>query len=165
MFELFQPFLRALIRVTWERTANAPLPAEDSPVYQRLLRLFEERFAELERSFRSDMLRLLVDAVRSGESVEDVAFEIARVRNVGLVRAETIAHTELAAGQSVVKVTNYAQLGVDRYEYLAKLDERTTQLCKDANGKVFSLRDATLGTNLPPLHPRCRSTVIPYVGE
>ena len=34
--------------------------------------------------------------------------------------------------------------------------------CKCLNGEVFKTENAMEGENYPPMHPRCRSTTVPY---
>lgn len=50
-------------------------------------------------------------------------------------------------------------VGADTYEYIAILDERTTEQCKSLNGKEFKISEARVGVNLPPLHINCRSSI------
>ena len=33
------------------------------------------------------------------------------------------------------------------------------------NGKVFKIKDMTPGINAPPMHPWCRSTTVPQMGN
>ena len=54
---------------------------------------------------------------------------------------------------------------VDEYQYLATLDNRTSDICRELDGKVFKLSEAQTGVNLPPMHPYCRSTTVPYYPE
>lgn len=51
------------------------------------------------------------------------------------------------------------------YEYVAKLDSKTTKICRGLDGKVFKVKDMTPGVNAPPMHPFCRSAVVPHVGD
>lgn len=51
------------------------------------------------------------------------------------------------------------------YKYVAKLDGKTTKTCRGLNGKVFKVKDMKPGLNAPPMHPFCRSSVVPYVGD
>lgn len=51
------------------------------------------------------------------------------------------------------------------YKYVAKLDGKTTKTCRGLNGKVFKVKDMKPGVNAPPMHPFCRSSVVPYVGD
>ena len=51
------------------------------------------------------------------------------------------------------------------YEFVAKMDERTSKTCRSMNGKVFKVKDMIPGVNAPPMHVWCRSAVVPYVGN
>ncbi|KNY24993.1 minor capsid protein [Pseudobacteroides cellulosolvens] len=51
---------------------------------------------------------------------------------------------------------------VSQYEYVATLDNLTSEICQGLDGLVFKLSDRQVGVNYPPVHPNCRSTVIPY---
>jgi uncharacterized protein with gpF-like domain len=50
------------------------------------------------------------------------------------------------------------------YEYSAVMDDRTSDICADLDGKFFSVQDAN--SVQPPLHFNCRSQFIPvFVDE
>ena len=36
-------------------------------------------------------------------------------------------------------------------------------MCQSRDGEVYPMSEKTVGFNYPPLHPRCRSTVAPYI--
>ncbi|WP_316959815.1 minor capsid protein [Staphylococcus sp. IVB6181] len=48
---------------------------------------------------------------------------------------------------------------------MAKLDERASKICRQNDDKVFYVKDMVPGVNAPPMHPNCRSTTAPYVGN
>lgn len=54
---------------------------------------------------------------------------------------------------------------VDQYEYVSTLDNRTSDICIELDGTKFPLKEAAPGINMPPMHPYCRSTTIPYFPE
>ncbi|EMB4136641.1 TPA: minor capsid protein, partial [Staphylococcus aureus] len=57
-------------------------------------------------------------------------------------------------------------LGEDgEYKYVAKIDSKTSKLCHSLNGKIFKVKDMIPGVNAPPMHPWCRSTTVPHVGN
>ncbi|KYG90374.1 hypothetical protein A0U40_18230 [[Bacillus] sp. KCTC 13219] len=60
-------------------------------------------------------------------------------------------------------MASYEQLGADRYQFLATLDLRTSDICASLDGKKFATKDKQAGVNCPPMHPNCRSTTIPVV--
>ncbi len=55
----------------------------------------------------------------------------------------------------------YRAAGLEQYIFLATLDLRTSEICHSLDGRRFDLAQAQAGTNLPPMHPNCRSTTIP----
>ena len=36
-------------------------------------------------------------------------------------------------------------------------------MCQSRDGEVYPMSEKSVGFNYPPLHPRCRSTVAPYI--
>lgn len=64
------------------------------------------------------------------------------------------------------KLTYLKELGEDgEYKYVAKIDKKTSKLCHSLNGKVFKVKEMIPGVNAPPMHPWCRSTTVPHVGN
>lgn len=59
----------------------------------------------------------------------------------------------------------YKSSGLERYQFEATLDDRTTQVCQDLDGTVHYIKDAVEGVNLPKMHYGCRSTVVPYIED
>ena len=59
-------------------------------------------------------------------------------------------------------IAGYKACGVEEYELLATLDDRTSDICQDMDGKHFLLSQKEVGVNYPPFHPNCRTTTIPY---
>lgn len=51
------------------------------------------------------------------------------------------------------------------YQFVAKMDSKTTKTCRSLNDKTFKVKDMVPGVNAPPLHPFCRSAVVPHIDE
>lgn len=77
-------------------------------------------------------------------------------------RLERLARTEFNHIANDASVSAYEAVGLEMYEYLATLDNKTSAICQALDGKKFKLEDRKVGVNFPPLHPNCRSTTIPY---
>ena len=58
---------------------------------------------------------------------------------------------------------SFEESGIVYYEFIAVLDNRTSKVCQSRDGEVYPMSEKSVGFNYPPLHPRCRSTVAPYV--
>ena len=64
------------------------------------------------------------------------------------------------------KLTYLKDLGEDgEYKYVAKIDKKTSKICHSLNDKVFKVKDMIPGVNAPPMHPWCRSTTVPHLGN
>lgn len=72
-------------------------------------------------------------------------------------------HTETNYIANQAELDGYKECGLERYEFSAHLDNRTSEICAEMDGKVFDLKDAQAGTNLPPMHPFCRSSTVPVL--
>lgn len=98
-----------------------------------------------------------------GTDNRKLARELAKRMNSSLNVSARVVRTEgiYLANQADMNV--YRNTGVEQYEYCATLDNRTSPICRSMDGRVFKLSEATVGVNLPPLHPYCRSTTIPVV--
>lgn len=71
-------------------------------------------------------------------------------------------YTEKAYFASLADIESYRRLGVEQFEFLATLDSRTSEICQEMDGRVFKVSQYEIGVNVPPLHPNCRSTTVPY---
>lgn len=56
----------------------------------------------------------------------------------------------------------YKEDQVEKYELLATLDMKTSDICRKADGKVYEVEKAVVGVNYPPLHVFCRTTTTPH---
>lgn len=108
---------------------------------------------ELERSF----------AV--GRSIQKTTKAIVDITNVSRSRAEALVRTEANFFHNAAAQKSYEDAGIDRYEILATLDSRTSQICRKQDGKIYKESEYKPGETAPPFHPRCRTTTIPYFDE
>ena len=102
----------------------------------------------------------MVDCIARGASKDELVRQLQKDMNVGFKQADRIARTELTYIQNQSTYDKYREAGVEKYRYLATDDSRTSEICSETDGKVFLLKDASVGVNYPPLHPNCRCTVL-----
>ena len=55
------------------------------------------------------------------------------------------------------RVQIFEYYGIKRVQFKALIDDRTTDICREMNGKIIDINDLVLGENMPPLHYNCRS--------
>lgn len=101
-----------------------------------------------------------------GRSNQEIARDVADRMNVSYSNAVRLVRTEVnyISNKGTIKAYNESQV-VPEFEYVATLDNRTSDICIDMDGKVFPLAQAQTGVNVPPLHPHCRSTTVPHFAE
>lgn len=75
---------------------------------------------------------------------------------------ERIVRTSLNHIANVANERAMVEAEVDKYQYLATLDFRTSAVCRSLDLEVF---DVDSNSPRPPQHPNCRSTTIPYLGS
>ena len=94
-----------------------------------------------------------------GVPVSDMVRDVRERMGVGTSDATRLVRTELNYVQNQAALDSIKDAGVTYYRFIATLDNRTTPLCRSKDGEVFAVDDAEPGTNMPPLHPRCRSII------
>lgn len=111
----------------------------------------------------TEIKQLLQQEFVRGRSSEEVALDLAHKMNVQLNNAKRLVRTELnyISNKGTIQAYKDSEI-VKQYQFLAHLDNRTSTICMDLDNKIFNVKDAKVGINLPPLHPHCRSTTIPY---
>lgn len=82
--------------------------------------------------------------------------------NVDKSKARVLLQTESARVRSMAEIESYKQMEVSKYQIIATLDDRTSDICQSMDMKVFYTKDYEVGVTAPPFHPNCRSTKAPY---
>lgn len=90
-----------------------------------------------------------------------IAKRIAKRFNTSFSNASRLVETEVAYFQERGMLDSFAALGVEQVRLLAVLDNRTSEMCQELDGKVVDLKDAEPGVTTPPFHCYCRTTVVP----
>lgn len=101
----------------------------------------------------------------TGRSPDKISAEISHELDVSKSNAKRLVQTESAAIHASSRKSMFKQMGVEKYEILATLDTRTTEICRGLDGKVFNVKDYEVGITAPPFHVYCRSTTIPYFDD
>ena len=108
---------------------------------------------------------LTVGIIR-GDSIQKMARQLKKDLKVLYYQAERLVRTETNYAMNQAHLKGYKDSGVvEKYEFLAAHDKRTSKLCRDLDGEMFELSKAVVGENYPPMHPNCRSTVVPVLED
>ena len=99
----------------------------------------------------------------AGRSIENLSRDFAKIYGKQYYsNAKRLIRTETAYVKGQADVLTYEKLGVEEYELLATLDNRTSSICQEKDGKHYPVDDIQVGINYPPFHPNCRTTTIKY---
>ena len=75
----------------------------------------------------------------------------------------TLGLSESTAVGSMTRRQIFRQLGIDKYQFYTKADERTCEVCGSMHGLIFPMSAYEIGVTASPLHPRCRCWEVPIV--
>lgn len=99
----------------------------------------------------------------AGRSIENLSRDFAKIYGKQYYsNAKRLIRTETAYVKGQADVLTYKKLKVEEYELLATLDNRTSSICQEKDGKHYPVDDIQVGINYPPFHPNCRTTTIKY---
>ena len=107
----------------------------------------------------------LIECIARGVSKDTLVTQIKSDFNTGFYNADRLVRTELTYVQNQSCLHRYEDAGITEFKFIADIDERTSDICRSMNGKIFKMKDAVVGENVGPLHPNCRSTIIPIINK
>lgn len=108
----------------------------------------------------------LAKGLIKGSSVKKMATELMNRCESLYYQASRLIRTETNYAMTQGTLNAYIDSGVvQQYEFLAEIDDRTSTECRNKNRQVFNIAAAVVGDTLPPLHPNCRSTIIPVINR
>lgn len=76
-----------------------------------------------------------------------------------------LIRTEYSHILNQATLDGYGECGIDKFKILTALDSRRCDDCGAFEGKVVDIKKAMEGVDIPPFHPNCRCTTIPYFKE
>lgn len=115
--------------------------------------------------FANQVGEIIGGALISGQGVEKTARQVRERFGVHDYYARRLAQTETNYFHNQADAMAYKEMGVDRYVYVATLDLRTSEVCREMDGEIIKYSDMKVGDNFPPLHPNCRSSTRGYIEE
>lgn len=83
-----------------------------------------------------------------------------RFKSIGSIMT-TLGLSESTAVGSLARQKIFRELGIGKYQFYTKSDERTCETCGSMHGLVFPMSAYEVGVTASPLHPRCRCWEVP----
>lgn len=124
---------------------------------------YYDRIWKREYNMAKRIKEKVVQNILIGTNINTLSAEIARDLKMDSDKnVRRLLHTETAYVKGQADLLLYDDLGVEEYEILATLDNRTSAICRKMDGKHYPRKDAVEGENYPPFHINCRTTTIAY---
>lgn len=116
---------------------------------------------DLSKTLKEELLVNLI----TGRTDREAAAIIQNKMRSGAYEARRLVRTESAFIANDMETASYEECGIDTYIFCATLDMKTSEICREHDGKRYKLKDKKTGVNCPPLHPWCRSTTIAGIND
>lgn len=126
---------------------------------------FSERIWDNKEKLVNEVHQSLSRNIMTSGDPKLVIDDLAKKMNTSKANAGRLIMTENAYFSSLAEKDELNDLGVEEYEIVATLDERTSDICQGMDGMVFKVSEFEPGVNAPPFHVNCRSTTVPHFNE
>lgn len=130
---------------------------------------FSDRIWTKKEQMAEELYQALVRNTLGGSNLKDVIDSMTKYVDKSTKNAKSAAArlvmTESAYFASQGQKDCFNDLGVEKYEIVATLDNKTSDICQGLDGKVFEMKEFEPGTTAPPFHVNCRSTTAPYFDD
>lgn len=112
-----------------------------------------------------DLKQQILLNLLTGKSTEEAAMEIAKQYATGAFEARRLVRTESNFISGQMQREAYEDCDAEEYDFIAVLDLRTSDICRELDGKVFKVSEMQPGVNCNPMHPFCRSTTAIHLDD
>ena len=102
----------------------------------------------------------LTASAMSGKSINKIAQELTDYMNVGIYNAVRLVRTEVNHFANEAEMLAYEEVEIEKYRFIATLDNRTCEHCAELDNKVFKVKERKPGKNCPPIHSNDRCTTV-----
>lgn len=126
---------------------------------------YSDRIWKNRKGLVRQVMKNVTNGIIQGHDFKKMSKRLAKDMNVGFYQARRLIETETTGALENAKGVVFREMGITKYQFIATIDDRTSEICKSLNGKVFEEKDRQIGVNCPFCHPFCRSVTVPYVDK
>lgn len=124
-----------------------------------------ERLQNNKANFAYNLGIKLPSALSRGFSGEKSSDEIKKTAKTSNFKSISLVRTYVDSAMNDANIEVYKNSLITHYRYVAILDNRTSEICRELDGHIFKISEAEQGVNLPPMHNNCRSSVCPIIKD
>jgi SPP1 gp7 family putative phage head morphogenesis protein len=118
---------------------------------------FSDRIWNDKKQLVATVDKILTQGTISGQGYEKISKTLMKELNTEYYKAKRIVVTESAFFSSRAQQDCFDDLGVEKYEIVATLDMKTSEICQFMDGKVFEQKRFKPGVTAAPFHCNCRT--------
>jgi SPP1 gp7 family putative phage head morphogenesis protein len=126
---------------------------------------FSERIWKNTDKLAKELNTTLKDGLIIGKSPQEIARDIAKKLDVETFYASRIVRTEGSFFHNLVSLERIKKGDHEKVKIIATLDKRTSEICRHKDQQIVEVAKAEVGVTIPPFHPFCRSTIVPYIED
>lgn len=125
--------------------------------------VYSERIWKGQQNLKDSLKQTLVRGIQDGESLDKMARKVSKQFDSKAFQSKRLVQTETARIIAQSKEKLFKEVGMDKVEWIATLEQNTCNECARLDGKVFNLDDPRRPKL--PRHPNCRCDWLPVVGD
>ena len=100
-------------------------------------------------------------AMHQGKTLDEILTQLdKRFKSIENV-LETLGISESTATGSLSRQEIFKELGITKYQFYTRPDERRCETCGAMHGLIFPISAYEVGVTASPIHPRCRCWEVP----
>lgn len=104
----------------------------------------------------------LTRGILTGKKPDELINEMQSKMNASRSNAGRLVMTETAAISAMGQKDAFQDLGVEEFEIVETLDNKTCEVCAEMDGQHFPMSEYAVGVTAPPFHPWCRGCTCPH---
>ena len=120
---------------------------------------YTERLYKDKIKLKKILIKEISRGLKNKDDNEEIIKRVSRRLDISINNAKRLVNTEMTAVINRAELDKGLNKGKTRFRFVATIDARTSEVCKDMNDKVFNIEDYKIGVNVGPLHPNCRSRI------
>lgn len=117
----------------------------------------ENDVAKWTAQIRADIKQSILQRKHLNDILEDLNHRFESIERV----LESLGISETTAVGTIARHEIFKELGISKYKFYTRADERTCEICGAMHGLIFPMSAYEVGVTASPMHPRCRCWEVP----
>ena len=120
---------------------------------------YSDRLYKDKIKLKRTLIREISKGINNEDNNEKIINSVVKRLDISINNAKRLVNTEMTAVMNRAVIDKAEKEGHSKFIFIAIIDDRTSDICKELNGEVFDIKDFKIGVNAGPIHPNCRSRI------